>query len=99
MKIRTFMPEDYPAVVAIHDSLGIVWPERPRTSAAWAEADRQRSPKVKYQRWVAVVEVAWLGSHPIARALGNTPRRAFMSMSRFFPSTSGAALARRCTTR
>jgi len=54
MKIRDFLPADYPALVDIHASLNIVWPERPRTPEAWAEADKSRSPKVKYQRLVAV---------------------------------------------
>ena len=54
MEIRPFEPADYPAIVAVHNSLGIVWPERPRTPEAWAEADRHRSPKVHYQRLVAL---------------------------------------------
>ena len=54
MHIRDFTPEDYPALIAVHQSQGIVWPEQPRTPEAWAEADRNRSPKSKFQRWVAV---------------------------------------------
>ena len=54
MNVRTFTPDDYPAIVSIHNSLNIVWPEKPRTSEAWAEADRNRNPKCKHQRWVAV---------------------------------------------
>jgi ribosomal protein S18 acetylase RimI-like enzyme len=54
MQIRDFTPEDYPALVAIHASLNIAWPERPRTPEAWAEADRNRNPKTKYLRLVAV---------------------------------------------
>lgn len=54
MKIRDFSPEDYPALVAVHASLNIVWPERPRTPQAWAEADNNRSPKTHYRRLVAV---------------------------------------------
>lgn len=58
MKIRTFSPDDYPAIAAIHNSLNIVWPERPRTAEAWAEADQhradqRRSTSSRYQRWVA----------------------------------------------
>ena len=54
MNVRTFTPDDYPAIVSIHNSLNIIWPEKPRTSEGWAEADRNRNPKCKYQRWVAV---------------------------------------------
>jgi mycothiol synthase len=54
LEIRIFTPDDYPAVIAIHNSLNIAWPEKPRTLQAWAEADRNRSPKCKYQRWVAI---------------------------------------------
>ena len=54
MHIRNFTPEDYPALVAVHQSQGILWPEQPHTPEAWAEADRKRSQKSKFQRWVAV---------------------------------------------
>jgi mycothiol synthase len=54
MDFRPFTPADYPAIAAIHNSLGIVWPERPRTAEGWAEADRHRSPKCIFHRWVAV---------------------------------------------
>ena len=54
MKIRIFTPGDYSSIVAIHDSMNIIWPERPRTPEAWAKADHRRNPKCKHQRWVAV---------------------------------------------
>lgn len=54
MKIRKFAFEDYPAIVAIHNSQNIVWPEWPRTPEAWKEADHHRSPRSIFQRWVAV---------------------------------------------
>lgn len=56
MHIRDFTADDYPAIVNIDSSLNIVWPERPRTPEAWAEADRNRNPKHKFQRWVAVID-------------------------------------------
>jgi len=40
--------------VNIHNSLNIVWPEQPRTPEGWALTDRNRNPKCKFQRWVAV---------------------------------------------
>lgn len=54
MEIRPFSPVDYPAIAAVHNSLGIAWPERPRTAEAWAVADRGRSPKLHHQRFVAL---------------------------------------------
>lgn len=54
MEIRLFSPDDYHALIEIHHRLNIVWPERPCSPEAWAEADRNRSPKCKHQRWVAV---------------------------------------------
>jgi mycothiol synthase len=53
MIIRVATPDDYPAIVSIHNSLHIVWPEAPRTAEGWAEMDRNRNPKCKHQRWVA----------------------------------------------
>jgi GNAT superfamily N-acetyltransferase len=54
MKVRGFTSEDYPAMVNIHNSLNIVWPERPRTAEAWEKADASRSSSIRYRRWVAV---------------------------------------------
>ena len=54
MQIRDFTPEDYPALVAVQNSQGIVWPERPPTPEAWAEVDQKRSPRSKFKRWVAL---------------------------------------------
>ncbi len=54
MQIRIFRNEDYPDVVDIHNSMNIAWPERPRTPDGWAQADKNRNPKCKFQRWVAV---------------------------------------------
>ncbi|MCJ7624918.1 MAG: GNAT family N-acetyltransferase, partial [Anaerolineaceae bacterium] len=53
MEIRDFTADDYPAIVNIHNSLNIVWPERPRTPKGWMEADRNRNIKCKFMRWVA----------------------------------------------
>lgn len=58
MDIRTFTSQDYPAIVAIHNRQGIVWPERPSTPEVWAAADNSRNPKCKHQRWVAVEDGA-----------------------------------------
>jgi mycothiol synthase len=65
MNIRNFTGDDYPAIVNIHNSLNIVWPERPRTPEAWAAADRNRNPKRQSQRPVAVTDgkVVGFGSY------------------------------------
>jgi mycothiol synthase len=54
MRIREFTADDYPAMVDIHNSLNIIWPERPRTPEAWAAVEQNRSPRDKHARWVAV---------------------------------------------
>jgi mycothiol synthase len=54
MNIRDFISEDYPAIVNIHNSLNILWPEMPRTPEGWAAVDQNRNPKSKCKRWVAV---------------------------------------------
>lgn len=54
MRIREFSPHDYTAMVDIHNSLNISWPERPRTPEAWAAVDQNRSPRDKHARWVAI---------------------------------------------
>ncbi|MFC1997294.1 GNAT family N-acetyltransferase [Chloroflexota bacterium] len=61
MQIRSFMEEDYTSIVKIHNSLNIYWPEQPRTTQGWVEADRNRNPKCKFQRWVAVMDGAVVG--------------------------------------
>jgi GNAT superfamily N-acetyltransferase len=65
MNIRIFTADDYPAIVNIHNSLSIVWPEQPRTPEGWAEAERNRNPKCKYRRWVVVKDrdVVGFGSY------------------------------------
>ncbi len=65
MNVRVFTADDYPAIVNIDRSLNIVWPERPHTAEGWADADRNRNPKCRFQRWVAVIdgEVVGFGSY------------------------------------
>ena len=77
MQIRHFTIEDYLALVAIHNSQNIVWPERPRTPEAWAEADRNRSPKSKFQRWVAVEDGRVIGFSSYAWNSWNYPPQSF----------------------
>jgi len=81
MKIRIFTPEDYPAIVAIHNSMNIIWPERPRTPEAWAEADRNRSPKFKVQRWVAIEDNRVVGFASYGQSGGDYhPQRFYINV-------------------
>ncbi|MCA9936507.1 MAG: hypothetical protein KC415_21380 [Anaerolineales bacterium] len=65
MEIRDFTEDDYPAIVNIHNSLNIVWPERPYTPESWAQIEQNRHPKCKHHRWVAVQDgdVVGFGSY------------------------------------
>ena len=73
MQIRSVTHEDYPALVAIHNSQGIVWPEWPRTPEAWANADRNRSPKSNVQRWIAAEDGQAVGFASFAQHPWNYP--------------------------
>ena len=85
MKIRTFTPDDYPAFVAIHNTQNIVWPERPRTPEAWAEADRNRSPKSRHQRWVAVENGTVVGFSSYDQSPWSYPPQSFYINVEVFP--------------
>jgi mycothiol synthase len=77
MIIRDFSSEDYPAMVAIHNSLNIIWPERPRTPEAWAAVDRTRNPKCRHQRWVAVENGCVLGFSSYGQSPTDYPPHSF----------------------
>jgi ribosomal protein S18 acetylase RimI-like enzyme len=85
MEIRNFTTEDYPAIVSIHNSLNIVWPERPRTPQAWAKADRSRSLNYKYQRWVAVEEDHVVGFSSYSQGPMEYPPKSFYINIEVFP--------------
>jgi mycothiol synthase len=81
MNIRAFAAGDYPAIVNIHNSLHIVWPERPRTPEAWAEADRNRNPRLKYRRLVAEKGGAVVGFGSYGQStLGYHPQRFYVNV-------------------
>ena len=77
MQVRDFTPEDYPALIAIHASLNIVWPERPHTPKAWAKADANRSPKTKYRRLVAFESGQVIGFASYSHSPWNYPPGGF----------------------
>ena len=75
MDIRIFTPQDYPAIIAIHNSQNILWPEWPRTPEALAEADSRLSQKSRHRRQVGVedsrvVGIASYTQHPWSYLLG-----------------------------
>jgi mycothiol synthase len=86
MNIHIFTPDDYQAIADIHNSLHIVWPERPRTPEAWAEADRNRSPKCKHQRWVAVEDGTVVGFASYDQSPWSYPPQSFYVNVEVFPA-------------
>ena len=96
MKIRTFTPDDYQAIVDIHNSLNILWPERPRTPEGWAENDLHRSSKCKHQRWVAVEGGSVVGFASYQQCPWSYPPQGFYVNVEVFPAHQrkgiGAAL-------
>jgi len=81
MDIRTYTLSDYPSFVDIHNSLNIVWPESPRTAEAWAEIDRKRNPKCKYQRWIAREEGRTVGFASYWQSMGDYhPQRFYVNV-------------------
>jgi GNAT superfamily N-acetyltransferase len=51
MEIRTYTSDDFPGIVNLHNT---AFPDMPVTVEDYIEADKQRDPKCKHQRWVAV---------------------------------------------
>lgn len=86
MNIRTFTPDDYQAIIDIHNSLHIVWPERPRTPQAWAEVDQHRSSKCKHQRWVAVENGRVIGFASYDQCPWSYPPQSFYVNVEVFPA-------------
>jgi|GEM_PF-5914609 len=90
MHIRKFSFEDYPAIVNIHNSLEIAWPERPRTSEGWIEVDRNRNSKCKFQRWVAVKEgdVVGFGSYNLVKVEIENLKNYYVAKTLYLVSTA-----------
>jgi mycothiol synthase len=51
MEIRTYTSHDFPGIVNLHNT---AFPDMPATVEDYIEAEKQRDPKCKHQRWVAV---------------------------------------------
>jgi GNAT superfamily N-acetyltransferase len=51
MEIRTYTHEDLPGIVNLQN---ITYPDMPATVEDYIEAEKNRDPKCKFQRWVAV---------------------------------------------
>jgi GNAT superfamily N-acetyltransferase len=58
VRIREFTPIDYHAIVGIHNT---IYPNLAVTEEAWTNRDRQRDPKYKSQRWVALEDERVVG--------------------------------------
>lgn len=85
MQIRDFTSEDYLALAAIHNNQNIMWPERPRTPEAWANADQNRSPKSKFHRWVALEDGQVIGFAYYAWNSWNYPPQSFYIIVEVMP--------------
>ena len=59
MQICDFTPNDYPGLSALQNA---IYPNRPRTPEGWAQIDKERHPKCKFRRWVAVEDGTIIGS-------------------------------------
>jgi GNAT superfamily N-acetyltransferase len=86
MNIRAFTSDDYQAIIDVHNSLHIVWPERPRTPQAWAEVDQHRSSKCKHQRWVAVENGRVVGFASYDQSPWSYPPQSFYVNVEVFPA-------------
>ena len=51
MEIRTTTRDDFPGIVSLHNT---VYPDMPATVDDYIEDEKNRDPKCKFQRWVAV---------------------------------------------
>ncbi len=87
MIIRDFTPADYPALVDIHNSQQIVWPEWPRTPAAWAAADQNRNPKCKFRRWIAEVDGKAVGFASYGQSSSDYHPQRFYVSAEIYPAT------------
>jgi GNAT superfamily N-acetyltransferase len=59
MQICDFTPNDYAGLSALQNA---IYPNRPRTPEGWAQIDKERHPKCKFRRWVAVEDGTIIGS-------------------------------------
>lgn len=83
--IRDFASDDFPAIVAIHTSLNIVWPEMPPTPESWEDADKRRNPKCKFRRWVAVENGNVVGFSSYVQSPWSYPPQSFQVNVEVFP--------------
>lgn len=77
MIIRKISPSDFPAIVSIHTSLNIAWPDQPRTPEDWAALEKNRNPKTKLERWVAVKDGRVVGFASYSQNPWNYPPESF----------------------
>ncbi|MGD9146320.1 MAG: GNAT family N-acetyltransferase [Anaerolineae bacterium] len=62
MEIRTYTRDDFPGIVNLHNT---AFPDMPATVEDYIEAEEQRDPKCKHQRWVALEDgqIVGTGAH------------------------------------
>jgi len=59
MEIRTYTSDDFPGIVNLQNT---VYPDMLATVEDYIEGEKRRDPKIKYQRWVAVVNGTIVGA-------------------------------------
>jgi len=59
MNIRVYTTDDYPGIANLHNT---AYPDKPATVEDYIEADQNRDPKCRYQRWVAVEDGQIVGT-------------------------------------
>lgn len=59
VEIRTYTTDDFPGIVNLQNT---TYPDMPGTVEDYIQGEKQRDPKIKFQRWVAVVEEQIVGA-------------------------------------
>ncbi len=83
MRIRPFGPDDYPAIVELHNAL---YPDTPRTVEDTIEADRRRGPQYRFRRWIAEADGRVVGMAQYAQYPLNYHPQAFDCAVRVWPA-------------
>jgi GNAT superfamily N-acetyltransferase len=72
--IRNFLSADYPRLIGVHNT---IFPDRQATVESWIAQDRQRDPKCKHQRYVALIADRCIGFGEFTQHIFNYHPRKF----------------------
>ncbi len=59
VEIRTYTIDDFPGIVNLQN---VTYPDMPGSVEEYLEGEKKRDPKIKHQRWLAVVEGQIVGA-------------------------------------